>query len=216
MTALDVAAATQTPSQRPKSLVQIKYCRDCVKLRVVFHRYAHSFNNYRCTRLRELVTYVSALFTEMRGRWLAGWQFDANALDDADQLESIKAVFSTATVDGFASTHTCLPALREFIVDNDIRWVINNGAAGMPNFTSTQFGLLSRISVFAPAQGSSLYGLQAKGVYVDASPIHYDHTRWREVFRANWPVESPAYISYNNRIERGPQFQLGTLARVQQ
>lgn len=167
------------------------------------------------TQLQQLPMHTVARVGDLRigivhgdARSLAGWQFDANALDDADQLESIKAVFSTATVDGFASTHTCLPALREFIVDNDIRWVINNGAAGMPNFTSTQFGLLSRISVFAPAQGSSLYGLQAKGVYVDASPIHYDHTRWREVFRANWPVESPAYISYNNRIERGPYYDL--------
>lgn len=45
------------------------------------------------------------------------------------------AAFAEASVDVFASTHTCLPALCRF--DGDEKVVINNGAAGMPNFATS-------------------------------------------------------------------------------
>ena len=43
---------------------------------------------------------------------LAGWRFDVNALDDPAQTAWREAMFEVAEVDVFASTHTCLPALR--------------------------------------------------------------------------------------------------------
>ncbi|MEO8166528.1 MAG: hypothetical protein ABI619_14150, partial [Betaproteobacteria bacterium] len=78
---------------------------------------------------------------------LAGWQFDANSLHDAAQTQRLGTVFDAAQVDGFASSHTCLPALRKFARPDGTHWVINNGAAGMPNFSRTHFGVLTRISV---------------------------------------------------------------------
>ena len=137
---------------------------------------------------------------------LAGWQFDVSALDDPGQKEQLRATFDSARVDGFASSHTCLPALREFSVADDKRWVINNGAAGMPNFRDTRFGVLTRISVQPPAPESSLYGLRDKGVFIDALPIHYDHSRWLEGFLANAPAGSPAHESYYRRIVDGPAY----------
>ncbi len=72
---------------------------------------------------------------------LAGWDFDAPALADAARQPALRAAFATAGVDLFASTHTCTPALH---CVRDIApaagdagrdgWVVNNGAAGMPNF----------------------------------------------------------------------------------
>ena len=140
---------------------------------------------------------------------LAGWQFDVSALDDAGQRGHLGDIFTSARVDGFASSHTCLPALREFSVGNGKRWVINNGAAGMPNFRNTQFGLLSRISVHPAASGSSLYGMREKGVFVDALPVRYDQARWVDEFLANAPPGSPAYASYYNRIVSGPTYDAG-------
>jgi hypothetical protein len=137
---------------------------------------------------------------------LAGWQFDVGALDDARRQQNLHRIFSSAGVDGFASSHTCLPALREFSVADRRRWIINNGAAGMPNFANTQFGILSRISLRPPASGVSLYGTSAKGVFVDALPIRYDHARWLELFLANWPEGTPAHESYYGRIVGGPDF----------
>ncbi len=133
---------------------------------------------------------------------LAGWQFDVSALDDASQKTHLAAMFTSAQVDGFASSHTCLPALREF----GKNWVINNGAAGMPNFADTHFGVLTRISVRSPAPGSSLYGLRSKGAFIDALPVRYDQARWLDQFLANWAPESPAHASYYKRIVNGPAF----------
>ena len=139
---------------------------------------------------------------------LAGWRFDVSALDDSDRNEHLNTLFTAARVDGFASSHTCLPALREYSVEDGKRWVINNGAAGMPNFTNTNFGVLSRISVRPLTPGRSLYGLQTQNVFVDALPIHYDHTRWLDEFLINWPPGSPGYASYYSRIVSGPDYRL--------
>lgn len=135
---------------------------------------------------------------------LAGWRFDVSAFDDSGHASWLDAVFSSAHVDGFASSHTCLPALRRFSVERGKRWVINNGAAGMPNFRDTRFGVLTRISVHTSAVHPSLYGLRENGVYVDALAIRYDHARWSREFLANWPAQSPAYSSYYQRIVNGP------------
>ena len=53
-------------------------------------------------------------------------------LDDPANAARIERSFAEARVDVFASSHTCLPALRRF----DRGLVINNGAAGMPNFAA--------------------------------------------------------------------------------
>ncbi len=144
---------------------------------------------------------------------LAGWQFDVSALDDAGQQAHLGALFAAARVDGFASSHTCLPALREFSLAQGCHWVINNGAAGMPNFARTHFGVLTRISVHADPSGSSLYGLRSKGVFIDALPVAYDQTRWLESFLANWSADSAGHASYYQRIVNGPDYEISR-ARV--
>ena len=67
-------------------------------------------------------------------------------------------------VDVFASTHTCLAALRDFALPNGRLTVINNGAAGMPNFAGTHFGLISRIAT-RPSPHPPLYGTRRDGVH---------------------------------------------------
>ena len=136
---------------------------------------------------------------------LAGWQFDVSALDDGNQKQHLGALFASSQVDGFASSHTCLPALREFSVGDSNHWVINNGAAGMPNFRDTQFGVLTRISIHSPLR-PPLYGIRTKGVFVDALPIRYDHARWVGEFLANWAPGSPGHASYYERIVSGPAY----------
>jgi hypothetical protein len=137
---------------------------------------------------------------------LAGWQFDVSSLDDSSHRNSLHSVFSAAQVDGFASSHTCLPALRKFRLEGSDRFVINNGAAGMPNFRNTQFGVLSRISVRSPRSGQSLYGRRMKGCYVDALAIRYNSQRWLDDFIGNWPAGSPGHASYFKRMTSGPEY----------
>ncbi|SRR5712692_1889666 len=195
----------------PDSVTEIEVARSNQILKQL-HTTARRFPALR-ERLGRLPMHAIARVGELRigvvhgdAESLAGWQFDVSALDDSGQREHLGAVFTSARVDGFASSHTCLPALREFSVRDGKRWVINNGAAGMPNFKNTQFGVFSRISVRPSAPHSSLYGLRGKGVFVDALPIRYDQARWVDEFLANWAPGSPAHASYYNRIVSGPTY----------
>jgi len=141
---------------------------------------------------------------------LAGWRFDAAALDDPSEQAWRAAAFASAEVDVFASTHTCLPATRCYDFDGE-RLIANNGAAGMPNVLGTHFGILTRIAAAASPR-ASLYGHTLQGVHVDAVAIHYDDPAWRERFLNNWPAGSPAWLSYFDRIANGPNYHLNGFA----
>lgn len=135
---------------------------------------------------------------------LAGWRFDVERLDDPAERDWQAAAFLAAEVDVFASSHTCLPAMRRF-EHRGPRLVANNGAAGMPNFHGERHGLLTRIGLRASPH-ESLHGLQLHGVHIDALPIRYDQAAWLGCFLANWPQGSPAWLSYFRRIVDGPDY----------
>jgi hypothetical protein len=136
---------------------------------------------------------------------LAGWGFAHDRLDDPGHGRWIRSAFRDGKVDVFASTHTCLPALREFDVDGRRCAVANNGAAGMPNFAGSAFGLLTRIATRPFAGPELVYGCDAAGVHVEALRIDYDAQRWLERFVASWPEGSAAHASYHRRIVEGPR-----------
>ncbi len=132
---------------------------------------------------------------------LAGWDFDLSRLDDRRHRDALENRFDAARVDLFASSHTCLPVCRQFIGSGHV--VINNGAAGMPNFADTHFGVITRIGI-APSPHAPLHGVHARGVHVDALRLDYDQAAWLDAFGANWPPGSPAHTSYFARICHGP------------
>lgn len=137
---------------------------------------------------------------------LAGWRFDAGALDDPEQHDWRADAFAQADVDVFASTHTCLPATRSY--DHGATKVIaNNGAAGMPNVSNARFGILTRIAA-TPSPHPRLYGQYLGGTRIDALAIRYDDAEWRKRFLANWPEGSSAWLSYFDRIANGPAHSL--------
>jgi len=139
---------------------------------------------------------------------LAGWRFAHDALHAAD-ANTLQGVFEQAAVDMFASSHTCLPALRLLDTAAGERVVINNGAAGMPNFRGERAGLLTRIAVEpvpAALAGARRYGTEAAGVYIDALTVRYDVAAWDAHFARLWPDGSAADLSYRRRIIDGPQF----------
>lgn len=132
---------------------------------------------------------------------LAGWGFSHEALSARTGLAAAAASFKAADVRIFASTHTCLPVLQRFAGE---RVVINNGAAGMPNFRGTRFGLATRISIF-PGR-SFVCSARAGELYVEAVALEYDATAWQRRFLAQWPAGSDAHCSYYERIVNGPQY----------
>lgn len=162
---------------------------------------------------------------------LSGWAFAAERLspigrccsgDNADvkltPLQTIERYFRDSGVHAFACTHTCLAHARDYYVDGSDRLIANNGAAGLPNFANTGFGLITRISTDTRIPPDSLYGISMHGVRFDAIPVHFDTMAWRQRFLTNWPPGSPAYEAYYRRIVKGPDFDLryAVGGRVQQ
>jgi len=137
---------------------------------------------------------------------LAGWRFSQEALDDHTQDAWLSAAFEQARVRIFACSHTCLPVLRRIELPTGTGIVVNNGAAGMPNFRGTRHGLITRIATRPARGGESLYGVCVDDVHIDALPLCYDPAAWEQAFLANWPVGSPAYESYYSRIVQGPDY----------
>jgi hypothetical protein len=134
---------------------------------------------------------------------LAGWRFARDALDDPANNAWLDDVRTKSTIDIFASTHTCLAALRDFDLPAGRMTVINNGAAGMANFTGTTYGLVSRIAT-VPCPHQTLYGLARDGVFVDALAVEFGLDEFLARFDKRWPRGSAAYASYYARITRGP------------
>ncbi len=136
---------------------------------------------------------------------LAGWRFAQDELDDPKRRIWLDEIHSAAQVDVFASTHTCLAALRDFSFTGGRLTVINNGAAGMPNFGGTRFGLVTRIAT-TPSPHRPLYGIERDGVHIDAIALPYDHDAFLGRFLERWPEGSPAHASYYARIVDGPDY----------
>jgi len=136
---------------------------------------------------------------------LAGWRFAHDALDDRPNATWLDDVRARSGIDVFASTHTCLAALRDFDTPAGRLTVINNGSAGMANFARSTFGLISRIATRS-CPHERAYGTKIGDVFVDAVPVHYDLAEFLMRFEKRWPAGSAAHLSYHQRITGGPSY----------
>jgi hypothetical protein len=134
---------------------------------------------------------------------LARWDFSYERLRDPAWRAQLPSLREAAAIDVFASTHTCLAALADVAGPRRLT-VINNGAAGMPNFSGTRHGVITRIAT-CPSPHRPLYGTQRDGVRVEALPVPYDTDAFMRDFLACWPGGSPAHRSYLRRINHGPE-----------
>ncbi len=115
-----------------------------------------------------------------------------------------------AQVDAFACTHTCLPVFQAVPAPpgRSPRWILNNGAAGMPNFRGDAAGLLTRIAV-EPFAGPATAFRCGDRTWRDRRGDRHRHRRPRlacSAFLRQWPAGSDAHVSYFDRIARGPAY----------
>ena len=54
--------------------------------------------------------------------------------------------------------------------------------------------------------GSSTCAIPPSWAWSALLPVHFDGPRWQREFLAQWPVGSPAWTSYFERITHGPAF----------
>ncbi|MCW5659383.1 MAG: hypothetical protein KIT60_16890 [Burkholderiaceae bacterium] len=141
---------------------------------------------------------------------LSGWGFAQEALRDAGARDTAARWFEQAQVDVFASSHTCLPV---FAALGD-GLLLNNGAAGMPNFSGAREGLVTRIATHPFNGPQRRFGVQRYGLHVDAVAIDYDHPAWQRSFLAQWPAGSDAHLSYAARIADGPDYRPADALRL--
>ena len=145
---------------------------------------------------------------------LAGWTFDTEALATREGLMQASRMLTDAEFDIVASSHTCAPILRRFeYPGEEPRTLVNNGAAGMPNFKNDLAGVATRISLVPlSAQGEQrlaqlrvrvLHQRQQAGVWVESIAIDYDPEQWWQLFVSRWPQGSDAHESYADRIQHG-------------
>jgi hypothetical protein len=141
---------------------------------------------------------------------LAGWTYGEEAIDS----ELVRKMFDAAQVRVFASSHTCAAVAQVFDTPSGPSVLLNNGAAGMPNFAGSTFGVITRISTRAAPPGiRTLYGTEVSGLAVDAIALEYDHRGWVSMFDHLWPTGTPASLSYRARIVDGPAYSLQRAAR---
>ena len=161
---------------------------------------------------------------------LAGWGFAVEAMEPLDQTlraqlgcdtdaavttgAQVVRYFEQADVRIFASSHTCLPFMQEYAVDDKVHVLVNNGSAGMPNFRNVTAGLITRISSERQAPSASVFGTVVGDVRVDAVPVAYDQTAWLCRFLESWPEGSPAHQSYFTRMIEGPAFEPAQAMRL--
>jgi hypothetical protein len=136
---------------------------------------------------------------------LAGWRFSADVLEDPDQRRWLDRVRAQSRIDVFASSHTCLPVTRTFALPSGPLIIANNGSAGMPNFTSATYGIVTRIGT-RPRRGRVLHCVELDGVYIEAVALDFDFVHWHEEFLSQWPPGSAAWLSYWKRIVEGPDY----------
>ncbi len=146
---------------------------------------------------------------------LAGWGFAQEHLREAAHRDQVRRWFRSARVDAFACTHTCLPVFQGLRAEAGAgpRWVLNNGAAGMPNFAGDGAGLLTRVAVSPCDPGLRRFGVRAGAVFVDAIAIDYDAAAWQQRFLGQWAAGSDAHASYFERILQGPAYQVADAVR---
>ncbi len=145
---------------------------------------------------------------------LAGWSLSQHALATDTARNSVQKQIVTSRCRIVASSHTCLPVALTFDTAAGHCAIFNNGAAGMPNFRDTQYGVITRIATTPANHIAALYGARIGGVHVDALPVHYDPTRWQREFLTHWPAGNAGHLSYYQRITRGPAYAIADANRV--
>jgi hypothetical protein len=160
---------------------------------------------------------------------LAGWGLAVERLEPADAAlrarlgcdeeevtpcAQVTQWLQRAAVRAFACSHTCLPFVQDFLTQGRRCLVMNNGAAGMPNFAGTRHGVVTRISSRGAGPCAALYATVVDGVSFEAVAVHYDHERWMQRFAANWPPGSAAHASYAGRLLDGPAFSPANALRL--
>lgn len=133
---------------------------------------------------------------------LGGWGCSVDSMQSEERRNDIKNWMDRNEISVMAVSHTCSPVFAGYGNENtegkSTAAVINNGAAGLPNFKDGNYGLISRISTFK--SDKAIYRTEIDNIYVEAVPVKYSTPEFIQWFDRIWKTGSPAEISYRERI----------------
>lgn len=153
-----------------------------------------SIFNDRGTSLVANVGSAKIAITHGDEKRLNGWGFDHESFANKIRQDEVAEWFKQTKFDILATSHTC----KALVINNKNFVVLNNGSAGMPNFSEFAVGLVGRIST--TAHEKALYRSRIKDVYVELVMLRYDKSEFIKYFERIWSDDSPASISYKARI----------------
>ncbi|WP_079204293.1 hypothetical protein [Pseudomonas sp. CC6-YY-74] len=125
---------------------------------------------------------------------LAGWNCAREALAEPERQQQLGQWLASNRLRVLATSHTCTAVALNL----PQAALINNGAAGLPNFAGGRYGLVSRIAT--TPHPAALYRCQRDGLFIEALPLNYAHDAFLADFDRQWPAGSPAARSYRSRI----------------
>lgn len=125
---------------------------------------------------------------------LAGWNCSREAMTDTARQQQLDTWLQAHNIRVLATSHSCAAVALNL----EHGTLINNGAAGLPNFSAGRYGLISRIAT--TPHPAALYRCQRNGLFIEALALNYDHSAFLADFDCQWPAHSPAAKSYRSRI----------------
>jgi hypothetical protein len=125
---------------------------------------------------------------------LAGWNCARETLAEPERQQQLDQWLARNRLRVLATSHTCTAVALNL----PHAALINNGAAGLPNFAGGRYGLVSRIAT--TPHPAALYRCQRDGLFIEALPLNYAHDAFLADFDRQWPTGSPAALSYRSRI----------------
>jgi len=175
--------------------------------------------------LRADVAGVRVAVVHGDARSLAGWGYAQEHLSQPESREHARADFAEARVDVFASSHTCLPVFQPLrrapdadrspgCGDGEPAWILNNGAAGMPNFRHEAAGLLTRLSVRPADPALCRASVRIGPLHAEAIAVEVDRDDMLRAFLRQWPPGSDAHRSYGARLSTGPDYTADRIVRA--
>lgn len=136
---------------------------------------------------------------------MSGWECSHDNLQKKERQDEISKWLVDNNIDILATTHTCLPV----IYNNGKNIVINNGAAGMANIKDSTYGLITRIAK-TPSK-DAIVSEKIDDLHVELVKIEFDITNFVNWFDSIWSENSPASISYKNRIVNGTSLEIDNI-----
>ena len=127
---------------------------------------------------------------------VAGWSNSKEELVNSERQDELKSFCKSKNIDAVLCTHTCSQVVYEW--DGVL---VNNGATGMNSVKGAGNGLYTRVS--REKSDDAIYRKQIKDVYIELLPLNYDNQAMIKWFDSVWAKDSPAAISYRDRIVNG-------------